>query len=191
MPKNKTLRILINILLYSLLFIAMLYLTFLLSQYTNPVPGAVRGLRLDIGVITILLILVTLLILDFRNNIFEAKTIWSRNLASFFFLNFILSSFLWIYTFIHLGYPERGFQNGLWSFNSLEWGDLGWEYCYYFHPLLGILGFVISLSTFGNIKYRLNRADYRKFFIELLPIIAIGILIFCHYNYITKPYFND
>ncbi|MEZ4885194.1 MAG: hypothetical protein R3E32_10745 [Chitinophagales bacterium] len=190
MSQNKTFQTLINISLYLALFIAMTYMIFLLSQYTNPIPGAVRILRLDIGILAVVLVLVMVSTLDFRNKKFEAKTIWSRNLTLFFFLNLALSSYLWVYTFSHLGYPESGLQNGLWGFNSSELGDLGWEYCYYFQPLLGVLGLIISLSTFCNIKYRLNKADYRKIFIELLPIFAVGILIFCHYNFIEKPYFN-
>ena len=188
MSQNK---IIINISLYIALFITMFYMIFLLSEYTNPIPGAVRRLRLDIGFVAVILVLAMLLTLDLRNKIFKAKTTWSQNLTSIFFLNLVLSFALCVYTFTHLDNPKRGLQNGLWGFNSSEWRDSGWEYSYYFHPLLGIIGLMISILTFCNVKYRLNKADYPKILIELLPIFAVAILIFCHYNYIPKPYLND
>ena len=185
MPKNKTLRTLINTSLYLTLFTAMCYVSFLLAQYRTFGFGVLG--RFSIGVIAALLFLAMLLILDFRNKIFEAKTIWSQNLTSIFFLNLFLSFALWAYTFAHLGSPET-VQNGLWCWWSFHSSVAGLLEYHYFHPLLGIIGLVISILTFCNVKYRLKRADYYKTPIEFLPIIVLFILIVYHYNHIPKPY---
>lgn len=188
MNPNKTIRILINTFLYLALFMAMCCMAAFLSEYRAAGFGAIG--RFGIGVAAVFVVLMMLLILDFRNKIFEVKTIWSRNLTSIFFLNLVLSFALWAYTYAHVGSPETG-QNGLWclwGFNNRGWGGSGWENHHYFHPLLGVLGLVILLSTFCNVKYRLKRAYYYKTPIELLPIIVFFILIAYHYNHIPKPY---
>ncbi|MGB0929660.1 MAG: hypothetical protein ACPGVB_02710 [Chitinophagales bacterium] len=106
-----------------------------------------------------------------------------------FLLNLFSSIGLWVLTFMNVGSPQSG-QNGLqyiWSFHS---SVAGWSENYYFHPALGIVGLVISLCTFCNVKYRLKRPDYYKTPIELLPIIVLFILIVYHYNQIPYPYNN-
>lgn len=185
------LRVLLNIFLYSVLFLVMFCMIFFLSEYRS--RGFELMNRLSLGIIALILVLTMFSILDFRNKIFEAETIWSKNLQLIFYINLFLVLSLWTVTFLNIGVPELGVQNGLWcrdSFRNTGWGGSGWEERHYFHPILGIVGLIITLSTFCNIKYRLKRADFHKTLIELLPIIAVGILIFYHYNYITKPYFN-
>ncbi|MGB1241827.1 MAG: hypothetical protein ACPG49_04860 [Chitinophagales bacterium] len=186
MSKNKTQEILLNVFLYTVSFTTMVYMFGLLfSKY----HGFESIGKMIPAVIVLLATFIAFGILDFRNKIFEAKTLWNDNLQSIFFLNLLLAIGLWAFTFMKIDSTVGYLQNGLWHLTFIQY-DNWTDNHHYFHPILGSMGIIISFCTFCNVKYRLKRAKYYKTLIELLPIIVFFVLVAYHYNYIPKPYFN-
>ncbi|MGB0929661.1 MAG: hypothetical protein ACPGVB_02715 [Chitinophagales bacterium] len=172
-------RIFLNLLLYIVFFIA-LFCVFSLGGTRNNFLVVL----ISFSILTIFLIIFTIAeLINWRCKVYERSTIWSKNLQWIFGINLLLVLGLWFFASLS--------SDGLWRMkqvsvvNILGNGYLELSRC--FHNSFALIGMLISILSFYNIKYRIYQTNYRKILLDLIPVALFCLLVYYHFYCIPQP----